>query len=214
MPLLAYEGGDRGLVALAGDIFDVPVRPDIVHRVVRWQLAKRRQGSASTKTISEVSGTGRKPHPQKGTGMARQGSRRSPHMRGGSTMHGPKPRSHELGLQKQVRRLGLKCALSARMAEGKLLVFDALEPASARTREMEAFLRERLAGAKKTLLVDGGGASPGGENLRRATANLFYANVLPHQALNVYSILQHDTLILALNAVRGIEERLHTPINR
>lgn len=213
MPLLSYEGGDRGLVQLAGDVFDVPVRPDIVHRVVRWQLAKRRQGSASTKNISEVSGTGRKPHPQKGTGRARQGSLRSPHMRGGSTMHGPRPRSFEIGLQKQVRRLGLKCALSARMAEGKLLVFDTLAPATARTRDIEEFLR-RLGGAKKTLLVDGGEAPPGGENLRRATANLFYANVLPHQALNVYSILQHDTLVLALDAVRGIEERLHTPIRR
>ncbi|KAJ1428983.1 Ribosomal protein L4/L1e [Sesbania bispinosa] len=104
---------------IAGDIFDLPIRKDIIHRVVRWQLAKRQQGTHSTKTISEVSGTGRKPYKQKGLGRARHGTLRGPQFRGGATMHGPKPRSHAFKLNKKVRHLGLKIALSARAAEGK-----------------------------------------------------------------------------------------------
>ncbi|KAF8410773.1 hypothetical protein HHK36_003310 [Tetracentron sinense] len=119
IPVTNFHNEDKGLMVLAGDVFDVPIRKDIVHRVVRWQLAKRQQGTHSTKTISEVSGTGRKPWPQKGTGRARHGTLRGPQFRHGATMHGPKPRSHAIKLQKKVRRLGLKIALSARIAEGK-----------------------------------------------------------------------------------------------
>nr|TKW29178.1 hypothetical protein SEVIR_3G379200v2 [Setaria viridis] len=115
-----FHNEDKGYMVLDGDVFDVPIRKDIVHRVVRWQLAKRQQGTHSTKTISEVSGTGRKPYKQKGTGRARHGTLRGPQFRGGATMHGPKPRSHAIKLQKKVRRLGLKITLSARTAEGKV----------------------------------------------------------------------------------------------
>ncbi|WVZ50851.1 hypothetical protein U9M48_002063 [Paspalum notatum var. saurae] len=107
-----FHNEDKGFMVLDGDVFDVPIRKDIVHRAVRWQLAKRQQGTHSTKTISEVSGTGRKPYKQKGTGRARHGTLRGPQFRGGATMHGPKPRSHAIELQKKVRRLGLKIALS------------------------------------------------------------------------------------------------------
>ncbi|KAJ6825099.1 uncharacterized protein M6B38_378540 [Iris pallida] len=121
-----FHNEDKGLMVLAGDVFDVPIRKDIIHRVVRWQLAKRQQGTHSTKTISEVSGTGRKPYPQKGTGQARHGTLRGPQFRHGATMHGPKPRSHAIKLQKKVRRLGLKIALSARIGEGKASAFSPL----------------------------------------------------------------------------------------
>ena len=101
-----------GTIELGGDIFNVPVRRDILHQVVRWQRAKKQQGTHKTKTRAEVRGGGRKPWRQKGTGRARQGSIRAPHWRGGGKAHGPVPRSHAHSLNKKVRRLGLKCALS------------------------------------------------------------------------------------------------------
>ncbi|KAB2637547.1 39S ribosomal protein L4 [Pyrus ussuriensis x Pyrus communis] len=99
IPVTNFHYEDKGFTVLAGDVFDVPIRKDIIHRVVLWQLAKRQQGTHSTKTISEVSGTGRKPWNQKGTGRARHGTLRGPQFRGGCTMHGPKPRSHEIKLK-------------------------------------------------------------------------------------------------------------------
>lgn len=201
---------DKGMIVLAGDVFDVPIRKDIIHRVVRWQLAKRRQGTHSTKTISEVSGTGRKPWPQKGTGKARHGTLRGPQFRHGATMHGPKPRSHAIKIQKKVRRLGLKIALSARAAEGKLMVFDTLDLATHKTKQVADYV-SKLENCKKVLLVAGG---PVNKKLALATQNLHYANVLPSIGLNVYSILQHDTLVMTVDAVNRIVERMHTPINR
>lgn len=201
---------DKGTIVLAGDVFDVPIRKDIIHRVVRWQLAKRQQGTHSTKTISEVSGTGKKPWPQKGTGRARHGTLRGPQFRHGATMHGPKPRSHAIKLQKKVRRLGLKITLSARAAEGKLMVFDTLDLPTHKTKEVAKYVSQ-LENCKKILLVDGG---PVNKKLGLATQNLHYANVLPSIGLNVYSILQHDTLVMTVDAVNRIVERMHTPINR
>ncbi|KAI3429030.1 uncharacterized protein J3R85_008661 [Psidium guajava] len=210
IPVTNFLGEDKGMMVLAGDVFDVPIRKDIVHRVVRWQLAKRQQGTHSTKTISEVSGTGRKPWRQKGTGRARHGSRRGPQFRGGATMHGPKPRSHAIKLNKKVRRLGLKIALSARAGEGKLLVFDDMEIPTHKTKNIVNYV-EQMENTKKVLLVDGG---PINEKLKLATQNLHYANVLPSIGLNVYSILLHDTLVMSRDAVNRIVDRMHTPINR
>ncbi|KAG0466950.1 hypothetical protein HPP92_018530 [Vanilla planifolia] len=201
---------DKGYIVLAGDVFDVPIRKDIVQKVVRWQLAKRQQGTHSTKTISEVSGTGKKPYKQKGTGRARHGTLRGPQFRGGATMHGPKPRSHAIKLQKKVRRLGLKVALSARAAEGKLLVFEDLVVPNHKTKNIVNYVTQ-MENTKKALLVDGG---PINENLKLATRNLHYVNVLPSIGLNVYSILQHDTLVMTRDAVERIVTRMHTPINR
>ncbi|XP_077233012.1 uncharacterized protein LOC143874528 isoform X1 [Tasmannia lanceolata] len=205
-----FHNEDKGFMVLDGDVFDVPIRKDIIHRVVRWQLAKRQQGTHSTKTISEVSGTGRKPYPQKGTGRARHGTLRGPQFRHGATMHGPKPRSHAIKLQKKVRRLGLKIALSARTAEGKLLVFDDLDVPNHKTKNIVNYVAQ-MENTKKLLVVDGG---PINENLKLATQNLHYVNVLPSIGLNVYSILLHDTLVMSRDAVNRIVERMHTPINR
>ncbi|KAH0465475.1 hypothetical protein IEQ34_005578 [Dendrobium chrysotoxum] len=205
-----FHNEDKGYMVLAGDVFDVPIRKDIVHRVVRWQLAKRQQGTHSTKTISEVSGTGKKPYKQKGTGRARHGTLRGPQFRGGATMHGPKPRSHAIKLQKKVRRLGLKVALTARAAEGKLLVFEDLTVPSHKTKNIVNYV-SLMENAKKVLLVDGGIID---NQLKLATRNLHYVNVLPSIGLNVYSILQHDTLVMTRDAVDKIVTRMHTPINR
>lgn len=210
IPVTNFQNEDKGFMVLAGDVFDVPIRKDIIHRVVRWQLAKRQQGTHSTKTISEVSGTGRKPWRQKGTGRARHGTLRGPQFRGGAVMHGPKPRSHAFKLNKKVRRLGLKIALTARAAEGKLLIFDNLDVATHKTKYIVNYVNE-MENTKKVLLVDGG---PIDEKLKLATQNLHYVNVLPSIGLNVYSILLHDTLVMSRDAVERIVTRMHTPINR
>lgn len=209
IPVTNFHNEDKGFMVLPGDVFDVPIRKDIIHRVVRWQLAKRQQGTHSTKTISEVSGTGRKPWNQKGTGRARHGTLRGPQFRGGAIMHGPKPRSHAFKLNKKVRRLGLKIGLSARAAEGKLLVFDSLEAPTHKTKNIVNYAKQ-MEDSKKFLLVDGAID----EQLKLATQNLHYVNVLPVIGLNVYSILLHDTLVMSRDAVDKIVNRMRTPINR
>src|SRR5277367_6482003 len=118
------DNQEVGDIELADEVFGLPIRRDILARVVNWQLAKRRAGTHKTKGISEIQGTTKKPYKQKGTGRARQGSLRSPQFRGGAVIFGPVVRSHAFGLQKKVRRLALKTALSAKHAEGKLVVLD------------------------------------------------------------------------------------------
>src|SRR5690554_4632206 len=115
------ENKDAGEVTLDANVFGVEVKDDILHRIVHWQLNKRRAGTHSTKTVSEVSGTGKKPWKQKGTGRARQGSMRSPQFVGGAIIFGPKPRSHATDLPKKLRSLGLRMALSMKNASGKLV---------------------------------------------------------------------------------------------
>src|ERR1700674_1216994 len=118
------DNREVGDIELADEVFGLPVRNDILARMVNWQLAKRRAGTHKAKGISDISGTTKKPYNQKGTGRARQGSLRSPQFRGGAVIFGPVVRSHEFSLQKKVRRLALKTALSAKQAEGKLVVLD------------------------------------------------------------------------------------------
>src|SRR5882724_10457957 len=134
------DNQEVGDIELADDVFDVPVRGDILARVINWQLAKRRAGTHKVKGVSDISGTSKKPYKQKGTGRARQGSLRSPQFRGGAVIFGPVVRSHEFDLQKKVRRLGLKTALSAKQAEGKLVVIDTAKIDDAKTKA----LRSRL----------------------------------------------------------------------
>ncbi len=119
-----WAAEEVGTIDLADDVFGLPARTDILARVVDWQLAKRRSGNHKTKGISEISGTTKKPHNQKGTGRARQGSLRSPQMRGGARIFGPVVRSHEYDLPKKIRKLGLKTALSVKQSEGKLIIVE------------------------------------------------------------------------------------------
>ena len=192
-----------GEIELADEIFGLPIRRDILARVVNWQLAKRRAGTHKTKGISEIRGTTKKPYKQKGTGRARQGSLRSPQFRGGGRIFGPVVRSHAFDLQKKVRRLGLKIALSAKQDEGKLVVIDTAHVGEAKTK----VLRARLAalGWNSALIIDGSVVE---ENFARATRNLPRVDVLPQQGANVYDILRRDTLVLTREAVRHLEARL------
>src|SRR5919109_5098788 len=135
------DNKEVGDIELSEEVFGLPVRPDILARVVNWQLAKRRAGTHKTKGISDISGTTKKPYRHKGTGRARQGSLRSPQFRKGAVIFGPVVRSHEFDLQKKVRKLGLKTALSAKQAEGKLVVVDEARLDDAKTKA----LRTRLA---------------------------------------------------------------------
>ena len=197
------DNEEIGELELADEVFGLPIRRDILARVVNWQLAKRRTGTHKTKGISEIRGTTKKPYKQKGTGRARQGSLRSPQFRGGARIFGPVVRSHAFDLQKKVRRLGLKIALSAKQNEGKLVLIDAAHVGEAKTKA----LRARLAalGWDSVLIIDGSVVE---ENFVRATRNLPRVDVMPQQGANVYDILRRDTLVLTREAVRQLEARL------
>ncbi|MGE0259139.1 MAG: 50S ribosomal protein L4 [Alphaproteobacteria bacterium] len=196
------DNQEAGDIELAEEVFGLPVRRDILARVVNWQLAKRRAGTHKTKGISEISGTTKKPYKQKGTGRARQGSLRSPQFRGGAVIFGPVVRSHEFGLQKKVRRLGLKTALSAKQAEGKLIVIDAARVDEAKTKALRA--RFEALGWDSVLIIDGAVD----DGFARAARNLPKVDVLPEKGANVYDILRRDTLVLTRDAVQQLEARL------
>ena len=197
------DNEEIGDIELADEVFGLPIRRDILARVVNWQLAKRRSGAHKTKGIGEIRGTTKKPYKQKGTGRARQGSLRSPQFRGGARIFGPVVRSHAFDLQKKVRRLGLKTALSAKQVEGKLVVIDTAHIGEAKTKA----LRPRLAalGWDSVLIIDGSVIE---ENFARVTRNLPRVDVMPQQGANVYDILRRDTLVLTREAVRQLEARL------
>jgi large subunit ribosomal protein L4 len=203
LSIKTLDNAEAGDIELAEEVFGLPVRRDILARMVNWQLAKRRAGTHKTKGISDIQGTTKKPYRQKGTGRARQGSLRSPQFRGGAVIFGPVVRSHEFGLQKKVRRLALKTALSAKQAEGKLVVLDAATLAEGKTKALaERF--EKL-GWTSVLIIDGPALD---ENFARAARNLPQVDVLPQQGANVYDILRRDTLVLTRDAVHHLEARL------
>ncbi len=197
------DNQEVGDIEVADAVFGLPVRGDILARVVAWQLAKRRAGTHKTKGVSEISGTTKKPYKQKGTGRARQGSLRSPQFRGGAVIFGPVVRSHAFDLQKKVRRLGLKTALSAKQAEGKLVVIDAAKLDDAKTKALRA--RFAALGWESVLIIDGAAVD---EGFARAARNLPRVDVLPQEGANVYDILRRDTLVLTRDAAQQLEARL------
>jgi large subunit ribosomal protein L4 len=197
------ENQDVGSIELSDDVFGLPVRKDILARMVNWQLAKRRAGTHKTKGVSDVQGTTKKPWKQKGTGRARQGSLRSPQFRGGAVIFGPVVRSHEFSLQKKVRRLALKTALSAKQAEGKLIVLDLARVGEAKTKVLAQ--RFKALGWESVLIIDGPALD---EGFARAARNLPRVDVLPQQGANVYDILRRDVLVLTQDAVQHLEARL------
>ncbi|MCB1538858.1 MAG: 50S ribosomal protein L4 [Rhodospirillales bacterium] len=192
-----------GDIALDAGVFGVPVRQDILLAMVRYQLAKRRAGTHDTKGVSEVSGTGKKPYKQKGTGNARQGSLRSPQFRGGAVIFGPTPRDHAIGLPKKVRKLALRTALSAKLKDGKLLVLDTVAADSHKTKAMAAKLA--TLGIKNAVVVTAGDMDV---NFARATSNIPMIDVLGVNGANVYDILRRDTLVLTKDAVGALTEKL------
>jgi large subunit ribosomal protein L4 len=171
--------------------------------VVQWQLAKRRSGNHKTKGISEISGTGKKPWKQKGTGRARAGSLRQPQMRGGATIFGPVVRDHSHSLPKKVRALGLKCALSAKQEAGELIVLDSFDLKSNKTKDFLSIMTKLE--LKSALFVD---ADAINDKLVNATSNVIGVDVLPHQGLNVYDILRRDKLVMTKAALEKVESRL------
>src|SRR5260221_6761710 len=201
--VITLDNAPAGEIELDEQIFGLPVRKDILARMVNWQLAKRRAGSHKTKGISDSSGTTQKPYQPKGPGRARQGSLRSPQFRGGAVIFGPVVRSHAFDLQKKVRRLGLKTALSAKQAEGKLIVIDAAKLDEAKTKAPR--VRFDALGWESVLIIDGATLD---EGFARAARNLPKVDVLPQQGANVYDILRRDTLVLTREAAQQLEARL------
>ncbi|GHF24383.1 50S ribosomal protein L4 [Kordiimonas sediminis] len=201
--VLTLDAKKAGDVDLNDAIFGIAPRADILHRVVNWQLAKRRAGTHAVKFRSDIARTGARLGRQKGGGTARHGSRRSNIFVGGGRAFGPIPRDHGFDLPKKVRKLGLRAALSAKQAEGKLIVLDVAELKEGKTKELKAKL-EKL-NLTNALFVDGAEVNA---NFLRAASNLPNIDVLPSQGANVYDILRRDTLVLTKAAVANLEERL------
>lgn len=197
------DNKEVGHIELADGVFGVPARVDVMSRVVNWQLAKRRAGTHKTKTRSEVARTHAKAYKQKGTGRARRGAWTTNLIRGGGDVHGPQPRDHGFDLPKKIRRLGLKSALSGKLAEGKLLVIDSLAVKQPKTKDIAR--RFAALGVASALFIDGADIDAG---FRRAVANLHKIDVLPQIGANVYDILRHEMLILTKDAVAALEARL------
>lgn len=198
-----WDSKDSGEITLNEAIFGLPVRKDILHKVVNWQLAKRQSGNHSAQIRSEVRGGKKKPHNQKGSGQARQGSKNAPHMIGGGVAMGPRPRSHAHDLPKKVRKLGLKTALSSKLASGKLFIVKDANLASGKTSGLVKCLKEF--GWKSVLIIDGDMIN---DNFKNAAANIINVDVLPSIGANVYDILRRDNLVLTEDAVKKLEERL------
>tara|TARA_B100000963_G_scaffold356729_1_gene377448 strand:+ start:1857 stop:2480 length:624 start_codon:yes stop_codon:yes gene_type:complete len=190
-------------INLDKSIFGVEVNETIIHRMVRYQLAKKRSGNHKTKGISEISGTTKKPFKQKGTGSARQGSKRSPQMRGGAVIFGPIVRSHEHKLPKKIKRLALKMTLSKKLKDGKLKILNEFKISKPKT----SLFKNKLNNMKidSALFID---HSEIDKNFFIASKNIPKIDVLPLAGLNVYDILKRDFLIISESAVTGIQERL------
>ena len=201
--VISLDNKAVGEIELADEVFGVPVRTDLLHRMVSYQLSKRRSGTHKTKGISEISGTTKKPFNQKGGGRARQGSLRSPQFRGGATIFGPVVRSHAFDMPKKVRSLALKVALSAKAADGKLVVLDQAKLSAPKTKDLaNAF---KALGWGSVLVIDGPALD---DNFALASRNMPFVDVLPSVGANVYDILRRDTLVLTKDAVAALEARL------
>jgi len=198
----AQTSGD---IELADDIFGIEPRADILHRVVTWQLEKRRGTARAARERSDVARSGKKFGRQKGGGTARHGDRRAPVFIGGGKAHGPRVRDFNPSLNKKVRALGLKMALSSKAKDGGLIVVDALDVADGKTKVLAGQLAA-LGFGKKTLVIDGEALNL---SFARASSNLVGINLLPAIGANVYDILKHDTLVLTRAAVEKLEARLN-----
>lgn len=196
------DGADAGKVSLSDAIFGLDPREDILARVVRWQLARRQQGTHKSKTRGEVNRTGSKMYKQKGTGRARHHSARAPQFRGGGKAHGPVVRSHEHDLPKKVRALGLRHALSAKLKAEELIIIDQLTAAEAKTKALAGHF-ETL-GLTNALIIGGAELD---SNFKLAAQNIPNVDVLPVQGINVYDILRRGKLVLSKAAVEALEER-------
>ncbi len=205
LPIHNLDGSTRsGEIELNDAIFGVEPRTDILHRVVTWQLEKRRAPARATRERSEVSRTGKKFGKQKGGGTARHGDRAAPIFIGGGKAHGARARTFGHDLNKKVRALGLKMALSAKAQGGGLRIVDSLDVAEGKTKSLVGQLEKN--GAKSVLFIDGDATNV---SFARASANLAGVNMLPSMGANVYDILKHDQLVLTRAAVEALEARFN-----
>jgi large subunit ribosomal protein L4 len=188
---------------LSEKVFGAPYRQALVYEAVKWYMAKQRAGTASTKTRGEVAGAGKKLWRQKGTGRARIGSLRSPVWRHGGTVHGPKPRDYEYALPKKMRHGALRAALSEKLREGKVVVFDQFALDSHKTKTLAGALQQAEL-AKKTLIVD----SLDNHNLLLSSRNIPNVKLIEGRELNIYDALYYDTLAFSKSAIKEVEALL------
>ena len=201
----SLDGQSGGDIDLNDEIFGVEPRADILHRVVTWQLEKRRGTARAARERSDVARTGQKFGRQKGGGTARHGDRRAPIFIGGGKAHGPRVRDFNPSLNKKVRVLGLRMALSSKAREGNIIVVENLDVREAKTKAV----REQLAGlnlGNNVLVIDGDALNVG---FAQASQNLREVHLLPAVGANVYDILKHDTLVLTRAAVEQLEARFN-----
>lgn len=203
LDVIKLDGAKAGTIDLDEALFGLEPRADILHRVVRWQRAKKQAGTHKVKGRSEVSYSTKKIYRQKGTGGARHGDKGAPIFRHGGTYKGPTPRSHAHDLPKQFRALGLKHALSAKAGSGNLIILDTIEMAEAKTAILAKAAKEL--GWKKVLIIDGAEVN---ENFARAARNIEGIDVLPTMGANVYDILKRETLVITKAGVEALEARL------
>ncbi|PCJ26952.1 MAG: 50S ribosomal protein L4 [Rickettsiales bacterium] len=201
--LVSFEKKVVGEVSLDSSIFGLEARVDIVKRVIDWQRAKARAGTHSVKTVGEVSGTTRKPFKQKGTGNARQGNARGVQRRGGGIAHGPQVRSHDTKLQKKVRRLGMRHALSIKFSEGAVHFVDSVDMTKPKTSELVKTLSNF--GKGRFFVIDGADLNA---NLKLSVASVENASAVPAIGANVYDIIRSDHILISKNALSLLEERL------
>ncbi|SHM85849.1 large subunit ribosomal protein L4 [Caldanaerovirga acetigignens] len=204
MPKVALynmQGQQIGEVELSDSVFGVEVKPEVMHQVVVNYLANQRVGTASTKTRGEVRGGGRKPWRQKGTGRARHGSIRSPLWRKGGIVFGPKPRSYKYTLPKKLKRLALKSALSAKVRDNEIIVVDQLTMDIPKTKEMVKVLANLNATTKSLIVL----ATPD-INVVKSARNIPGVTTTTANTLNVYDILNHEKVIMTMDAVKRVEE--------
>ena len=198
------DGGKAGDMELSDAVFGVEPRADILHRVVTWQLEKRRATARPTRERSDVARTGKKFGRQKGSGGARHGDRGAPIFIGGGKAHGARKRDFNPSLNKKIRSLGLRMALSSKAKDG-LVVVDSLELKDAKTKALKGQF-DKAGYNGKVLFIDGDAVN---DSFRLAAGNLPGINVMPAMGANVYDILKHDTLVLTKDAVEKLEARFN-----
>ena len=200
--VIKLDGGKAGSVELGYEIFDIEPRVDILHRVVRWQRNNAQAGTHKVKTRSEVSYSTKKIYRQKGTGGARHGARSAPIFRGGGIYKGPTPRSHGHDLPKNIRRMGLKMAISAKAKSGSLVIIDDIV-SDGKTSSLAKQIKSL--GWKRALIIDGQKVNA---EFAQAARNIDGLDILPSVGANVFDILKRDTLIITKAGVEALEARL------
>jgi len=199
--VLDWDKKKVGQVELPAEVFEQPVKKAVLHSLVKWQLASRRSGTHKAKKKSEVSGGGKKPFKQKGTGSARQGSIRSPLMPGGGVVFPPTPRDYSYTVPKKIKQAGFKSALSYLLGEGRLFVLENLDCKDGKTKALAERLKKF--GLKKAVLID----SKTNETTRRAARNLKSFRYYGVEGMNVYDLLRYDNAIISQDSLEKITER-------